>query len=175
MKKCTSHFIKIDNELLHEFKEFIIRVNQYLSSQVKDTRYHASNTKGQSKIKHLTIEDDKWRLTCEQNRENAPFTDRVVIYYLNQKIWTMSREGGLTPAAESFKVNLQRFFYKIAENYDSKRPWSGPRKMVDDETDLIYESTYSGSDEAFTIYERCYYGCCGGSVLWHAKCSGGFI
>lgn len=173
MKEYHMPFRKDDPTLMDGFKSFIARVNLYLTSQAKDSRYHPSRTRGQSKAKNLTIEEDVWRLDCKQHRGNAPFTDEVSIYYNREKIWYMKRESKLTPAAKPFKTELQRFFWEVAEHFDKKKPWCGPHDYTDKKTGIRYEARYRGTDEKFYISEciRDLHG----DILWQATCEGRFV
>lgn len=166
-------FNKNSATFLAELKAFIAQVNKYLSGQGKDAKYHPSNTRGQSKSKSLTIEDDCWKLTCHQHREDAPFTADVVIYYKGQKVWAMKRISELLIEAEPYKAELQRIFYEVAERFDHERPWCGPRKYHDQETGLRYTARYRGGDERFEITE--YVSDPQDRPLWHATCYGGLV
>ena len=173
MKKYYPPFKKDDPTLMEGFKGFIASVNLYLANQAKDPDYYPSRTQGQSKVKDLTIEEEPWKLTCKQHRENAPFTDNVYIYYDDVKVWFMRRESKATTAEKPLKSQLQRFSCEIAEHFDRKKPWRGPRFCVDGETGMRYTSRYSGTDESFRVRERIKDS--QGHVLWSATYVGGFV
>lgn len=173
MKEHHPFFRKDDPTLMSEFMQFIPRVNMYLINQAKDSKYHPSKTRGQSKVKDLTIEEDAWKLSCKQSRTNMPFTDEVFIYYNNVKIWYMRRESKLAPASQLFKTELQRFFWEVAEHFDRGKPWCGPHDYFDKKTGMHYEARYRGTDDRFHVSE--YISDHRGNIVWQASCEGGFI
>ena len=173
MKKCYPPFTKDDPTLMEGFKGFIASVNLYLANQAKDPRYRPSRTQGQSKFKNLTIEEEPWKLACKQHRENAPFTDKVFIYYDDVKIWYLRRESKLASTEGQLKPELQEFFWKIAEHFDREKPWCGPHDYKDEETGMHYEARYRGTNDSFRIFE--YVADRQGYILWRATCEGGFV
>lgn len=173
MKKYYPPFKKDDPTHIEEFKSFIAGVNFYLSNQAKDPKYYPSRTRGQSMVKDLTIEEGPWKLTCKQHRGNAPFTDKVSIYYDGAKIWFMRRESKLTTVGSQLKSELQQFFWEVAEHFNKEKPWCGPHDYKNEETDMHYESRYRGTDDNFRISE--YVADRNGKILWQATCEGGFI
>lgn len=183
MEKCYQTNLKKDTyrkffdsgipELVEAFKGFVVQVNDYLTAQQNDTRYHKSQTHGKSKHRHITIDDEEWRFSGELFRENQPFTDKAVFYYRGLEMWLMTRKSQFDPKAHDCKDSILACLWRAAEKYNPDRPWCGPQDFYDEETRLHYEAVYSGTDDDFVIQEAIWRDS-RKNVLWSATCEGGY-
>lgn len=175
MGKYYVIFNKENPELVKEFKQFIIKINKYLTEQANDPKYHASMTKGESKERSLTIQENEWEFIGKQQYENPPLTDEAAVYYNGTPIWSMERTSALRDSEDLDKDaamdRVQHCLREISENFDRDRPWCGPRYYTDGRG-LHYEVTYSGNDEEFELIETIHDGL--EDPLWSATCKGGF-
>ena len=176
MGKYYVIFNKENPELVKEFKQFIIKVNKYLTEQANDPEYHPSRTRGKSKTKNLTIKENEWELIGKQQHENPPLTDEVSIYYNGTLVWNMKRTSALRDSEDLNKDaamdRVQHCLREVYENFDRDRPWCGPRYYTD-ERGLHYEVVYYGDDNEFELTETIHDNLL--EPLWSATCKGGFI
>lgn len=165
-------FSKETTELVDEFKSFIAQVNEYLAKLRQDTRYHASNTRGKSKCRHITIEDGDWKFFGELLRENQPYTDKAVFYYRGTEIWDMTRKSQPTNDSYQRGEDVLVCLQNAATHYNKDKPWCGPSSYHDADTKLNYNASYAGTDDHFVIEEtvRDKHGI----LLWMATCEGGY-
>ena len=171
--KIHYFFSKEVPELVDEFKQFVVSVNKYLIGLQNDPRYHKSATRGKSKSKNITFEDEDWKFCGKLTRKDQPYTEEAVFYYRGRKVWRMERHPMLLETAYQREEAVIHCMLTAAENYDTEMPWRGPECLIDEEVQLQYESVYSGADDDFTIEEiiRDVYGV----TLWTAVCKGGYL
>ena len=160
-------------ELVDEFKQSIASVNKYLLRLQNDPQYHSSATRGKSKSKTVTFENENWKFCGKLTRKDQPYTEEAIFYFRDKEIWRMERKSQLSEVAYQREDAIRHCMLTAAAKYDTEKPWRGPQCSLDEAVQLEYESVYSGTDDDFTIEEtiRDAYGV----ILWMATCRGGYL